>query len=545
MRRHTLMLIGLTLAVVGPVEAGTFSRAPIAPDQGVEVFNRDVARAQVGRDLFANPYATETISHVDVYDRFPYVESRQFEVVSDPRWNRLVFGERGGSLHAFDGRGTALGALAGPHGMAVDENDRLYVADTDNDRIVVLQASTEHGEMTLEPCFAIGGLAHPFDVAYSDGGTPFERGDDRLYVADAGRNRVVALAIDANEGRVQATLGDLGGGTGRFAGPLAIAVGRDGHADTHDVFVADAHNRRIVRLHDDGDALRWVSEAHDDAEVVTSLDTDQWGNVYAAAPQQGVVRKYSPDLAPVAELRDGLVRPRGFHVPFQTLHDHRDGTVARLGQPNGVTIDEWSSSGIRLWNLGLEVRDLKVTPGADASARFTLTDRASVAVDVTDLATGRTIAHRVVGALPAGAHTLGLGDDLRGTSDLDLGLRVTAASSYANGPSAVAQASFRDDGADVTLPSQPRLFANAPNPASPTTRFSFLLPAQPQGAVSLAVFDAQGRRVRTFDPRFAPGLNDVAWDGADDHGHPAQAGVYFYRLEVGDVRLSRRMVLVR
>src|SRR2546430_11004304 len=39
-----------------------------------------------------------------------------------------------------------------------------------------------------------------------------------------------------------------------------------------------------------------------------SLDTDAWGNLYAAAPQRGVVRKLSADLAPLADLAEGLVR---------------------------------------------------------------------------------------------------------------------------------------------------------------------------------------------------------------------------------------------
>ena len=47
------------------------------------MLTRRVAREQAGRDLFANPYATVAIANVDVYDRFPYLETRQFEVVSD------------------------------------------------------------------------------------------------------------------------------------------------------------------------------------------------------------------------------------------------------------------------------------------------------------------------------------------------------------------------------------------------------------------------------------------------------------------------------
>src|SRR5262249_55860966 len=147
-------------------------------------------------------------------------------------------------------------------------------------------------------------------VAYSDGGTPFDRSDDRLLVADTGRNRIVAYALSADGAREVAALGDLGNGAGRFAGPLALTVGRAGGANTPDVYVADAHTRRLVHLRLDRSGLAWVGAVTQDANVVTSLDADQWGNVYAAAPAQGVVRKFAPDLTPVAELRDGLTRPR-------------------------------------------------------------------------------------------------------------------------------------------------------------------------------------------------------------------------------------------
>ena len=112
-RRSLLLALALTMCPIGTLFGGTFEKTPLAPEVGLDVLTRRVAREQVGRDLFANPYATVTIANVDVYDRFPYVETRHFQVVSDPRWNRVVYGERGRSLRAYDGRGGAL------HGFGV------------------------------------------------------------------------------------------------------------------------------------------------------------------------------------------------------------------------------------------------------------------------------------------------------------------------------------------------------------------------------------------------------------------------------------------
>ncbi len=549
MRRFILLAVCWTMCAFQAVCAGTFEKIPLAPEVGLDVLTRRVAREQVGRDLFANPYATVTIANVDVYDRFPYVESRQFQVVSDSRWNRLIYGERGRSLRAYDGQGSTLGALSEPRGMAVDERNRVYVADRANDRVVVLQATTELDAIDLVPVYAIEGLAGPFDVAYADGGTPFVAGDDYLYVADTGKNRIVAFALDGAGARRVAVLGELGSGVGRFAGPLAVAAGRCDGVNTRDLYVADVHNGRIVHLRHEAGGLQWIGEARHEANLVTSLATDQWGNVYAAAPEQGVVRKFSPDLERVADLQGGLSRPRSFHVPFVNVRDHRDGRVVRAGQPNAVSIDQWSDrSGVELWKLGVELSELGVEGGDRPAAHFTLTDRADVTLEILDAANGRSLARRGVGALAAGLHTIPiLAQDLRGAPQgHDLILRVAAVSRYTNGPSDVAQARFQASAGGATaLPSRPIMLGNTPNPMSLSTRIAFVLPNTGTERVVLRLFDAAGRRLRTFERAFSPGLNEVVWDGTDEEGRAVRAGVYFYRLDVGDVSFTRSLVLAR
>ena len=549
MRRPMLLALALTLSPAGTPSAGTFEKTALAPEIGVQALTRRVARDQMGRELFGNPYATVTVANVDVYDRFPYVETRHFQVVSDTRWNRLVFGERGRGLSAFDGAGTALGALASPRGMAVDEWNRVYVADTGNDRVLVLQATTELAEITLTPLFAIGGLGGPHDVAYSDGGTPFVAGDDHLYVAETGRNRVAVLALETTGARTVARLGDLGSGVGRFAGPMAIAAGRADGINTRDLYVADAHNRRIVRLRHEGNLLCWVGEVRHEANVLTSLATDQWGNLYAAAPQAATVIKFNPDLVRVAELSGDLARPRSFHVPFVNIRDHRDGRMTRVGQPSAVSVDQWSEGGgVALWKLGVELSQLAVLGGDRPAAHFTLTDRAAVRFQVSDGASGRTLASRALGTLGAGVHTVELTpEDLTGAGrGRELTLRVWAVSSYADGPSDVALARFNVNGSGaIALPARPILLGCSPNPMTVSTRIALVLPEIGTRRVALAVFDASGRRLRTWSGGFSPGLNEIEWDGTDDRGQAVRAGVYFYRFELDGMRESGRIALVR
>jgi hypothetical protein len=531
-----------------PAGAGTFNPTPIAPDAGVTAITRGVAQAQLGRAVFSNPYATVTLGSVDVYGVFPYVESRRFQIVSDPAWNRLVFGEIGKGLSAFDGRGSAIGALSAPRGLAVDDKNRVYVADSGNDRIVVFQAVTEFDAMTLVPAYEVRGLHQPYDVAVSDRGTPFDASDDRMYVADTGRNDVVAFALEEGSARRVASIGELGSGPGRFAGPMAIAAGRRDGVHTEDVYVADAHNGRIVRLRDTGSALAWVEERKHDADVVTSLDTDPWGNVYAAMPNRDRVEKFNAALAPVATLRADGARPKSFHVPYLTVTDHRTGTVSRTAQAKGVLVESWTDTkGLELFDLGLEVADLAVVGGGEPQARFLLTDRANVTVEVKEAKSGRTIARRAAGMLDAGLQTVALaGNELAAASGgAERVLRVSAVSAYPGGAVDVSEASFRVDGGGEVLPPQSLvLLSNIPNPVAQSTRLAFLLPAAPAGRASLRVLDARGRLVRTLEPAWTPGLNEVEWDGNDAQGRRVAPGVYFSRLVVGpEVRTGRLVVI--
>lgn len=98
---------------------------------------------------------------------------------------------------------------------------------------------------------------------------------------------------------------------------------------------------------------------------------------------------------------------------------------------------------------------------------------------------------------------------------------------------------------DLLIPARPALGQNEPNPARDATRIRFGLPAP--GVVSIAIFDAAGRKIRTLAGGVHPaGYHETTWDGRDDAGHPVVSGVYFYRLEGrGGTTPSRRMTIVR
>jgi hypothetical protein len=546
---RTSLFTFILLLGSGPALAETFVPTPILPQAGVQIVTRAVAQELVGRRLFGDPYRTVVIGNVDVYDRFPYLEARYFQVVSDPSWGRLLYGEVGKDLQGFDGKGSAFGELRAPHGMAVDADGRLFVADSGNDRVLVFTTAGEYDQLTLSPRFAIAGLSSPFDVAVSDNGTPLDPGDDRLYVADSGRNRVLGYRLADDRAELVSQIGDLGSGTGFFAGPMAITVGRQDGRCTSDVYVADAHNGRIVHLRDTGSALEWVGSLPHDIGIVTSLESDHYGNLYAAAPNAGVVQKLTPQLYPVAELGAGIMRPRSFHIPFVNIHDHRDGSVVRAGQGYGVLVEEWSDqSGLRLMDLGVALQDLHVVYDDGVTVRFTLTDHADVTIEAIDPASGRTLGRQDVPALASGpqAVRLDLARALGGARGGEVTLRVAATSHYSGALRDQSEVRFTLAGGGDALPTRLALLGNHPNPFNPSTTIAFVVPAGPARSFSLRIYDNRGRLVTTLAAGdAAPGPHDVVWDGRDSGGRSVSSGVYHYRLSVGNEELTDKMVLVK
>ena len=88
------------------------------------------------------------------------------------------------------------------------------------------------------------------------------------------------------------------------------------------------------------------------------------------------------------------------------------------------------------------------------------------------------------------------------------------------------------------------MYPAAPNPLNPTTTIRFELVRD--GHVELAIYDLEGRRVRTLAGGFLPaGEHREIWDGRDDAGQGVASGVYLVRLRGTDFAQARRVVLVR
>jgi hypothetical protein len=83
------------------------------------------------------------------------------------------------------------------------------------------------------------------------------------------------------------------------------------------------------------------------------------------------------------------------------------------------------------------------------------------------------------------------------------------------------------------------LYPASPNPFNPITRIHYEILAE--NFVSLDVYDVRGRHVETLvSARQGVGEYVVVWEAGS-----TPSGVYFYRLQAGDFRETRRMILLK
>jgi len=87
------------------------------------------------------------------------------------------------------------------------------------------------------------------------------------------------------------------------------------------------------------------------------------------------------------------------------------------------------------------------------------------------------------------------------------------------------------------IPDQTALHQNYPNPFNPETLISFSLPKEEQ--VTLSVFNMNGQLVKEIvNSRVAAGNHSINFNASD-----LNSGIYFYTLETGSTKLSKKMIL--
>ncbi|MFQ6093581.1 MAG: FlgD immunoglobulin-like domain containing protein, partial [bacterium] len=97
------------------------------------------------------------------------------------------------------------------------------------------------------------------------------------------------------------------------------------------------------------------------------------------------------------------------------------------------------------------------------------------------------------------------------------------------------------------LPTEYALAQNYPNPFNPYTDIRYQIPdGRSPLLTALKVYNILGQHVRTLvNEEQEAGYYTVTWDGRNDRGNEVSSGIYFYRMEAGDFRNTKRMLLLK
>ena len=94
------------------------------------------------------------------------------------------------------------------------------------------------------------------------------------------------------------------------------------------------------------------------------------------------------------------------------------------------------------------------------------------------------------------------------------------------------------------FPFQYNLHSAYPNPFNPITSLRYDLPND--GMVKITVYDMMGRVVKTLvNVSQNAGFKTIQWNATNDRNEPVSAGLYIYRLQAGEFRQTKKMVLVK
>ncbi len=135
-------------------------------------------------------------------------------------------------LLEWGGHGGQPGQFGRPQSMAIDADDRLWVADACNHRVQVFDTNGRLLKLWGTPGSQAGQLSYPYGLLLD--------GEGHVYVTEFGNHRVQKFTL---AGQSLGCWGHAGRGPGELAGPWAIV--RDSQGRFH---VLDTNNHRVQRI---------------------------------------------------------------------------------------------------------------------------------------------------------------------------------------------------------------------------------------------------------------------------------------------------------
>ncbi len=248
------------------------------------IFNTETRDCQMIRNSFEAHFGWVNGLAIDDDDRL---------FVSDGKMHRVLILN---TKHEVEGQISE--GLVDPVGIAIDTANRfLYVVDTQQDQVIVYDADSHK----LLRRIGTGGKNHflttPGDFGAPQGVATDE--DGNVYVTDTLNDRVEIF--DA-EGNFISEFGKAGDGPGYFARPKGIAIDGDGH-----IWVTDQMQDRLQVFNREGQLLTYIGTGHGELpgqfKSLMGVAIDKQNRVFTTEQEPGRLQvfRYVTDAQAAAE----------------------------------------------------------------------------------------------------------------------------------------------------------------------------------------------------------------------------------------------------
>ena len=199
--------------------------------------------------------------------------------VLDSKKDALLIFQDGKFLKSVGGRGDGANEFKDPAGVAVAPDGRVFVADSGNSRVQVLDGDGRFLWRFGSRGGDLGFLKNPQSVAVA--------ADGRVFVSDTDNSRIEVFTRD---GVFLYGLGSGGKQPGQFKGPTRVAVD-----PSDNVYVLDEGNGRIQKF---DAALKYIREF---SLRGTDFVVDSYGYFYVLDPKNAKVIEQNPEGALVGK----------------------------------------------------------------------------------------------------------------------------------------------------------------------------------------------------------------------------------------------------
>jgi len=199
--------------------------------------------------------------------------------------------------------------LSRPIGVAIDRDGALWIADTGNHRLVARSADGRDYKTISIPAAAADKPADPTGVVVRSDGT-------RTYVADCDNQRV--LMLDNATGR-WTPLGEWGISLGQFRWPFLLCMGPEDH-----VVVAESVGARLQLISADNRWAGQIGHfgvAMGDLYRPKGVAVDRAGRIFVGDSSLGVIQAFSDSGQLLGVVTDDAGQPLRFDHPMGMRFD--------------------------------------------------------------------------------------------------------------------------------------------------------------------------------------------------------------------------------